>query len=86
MNDLPSGCLWVIAIFVLSAVLGAFGVGSNMSTRSERERLKRGYNDSMPAGMERWESNYIGNRLAEEGYSEKDAKVVREAIHNFNEN
>jgi len=45
-EELPSGCLWVIAIFVLCAVLGAFGVGSKMPEGSDN----RGYNDSVPAG------------------------------------
>ena len=80
-EELPSGCLWVIAIFVLCAVLGAFGVGSKMPEGSDN----RGYNDSVPAGMERWESNYIGNTASENGYSEEDAKKIRDAIHNFNE-
>ena len=43
-----------------------------------------GYNDSVPSGMTRYESNYIGNRLSEEGYSEQEAKEMRGLIHIFN--
>lgn len=42
------------------------------------------YNDTIPTGMAKEESNYIGNRAIEEGYNETEAKQIRDAIHKFN--
>ena len=45
---------------------------------------ERGYNDSVPAGMSRAESNYIGNTAIEHGRNESEAKQIRSAINKFN--
>lgn len=57
---------------------GSYGGGSYGGSSA-------GYNDSVPSGMSRAESNYIGNSLSEQGYSEQEAKEMRELINTFNE-
>lgn len=44
-----------------------------------------GYNNSVPYGMTRGESNYIGNTAIENGYNEDEAKAIRSAVHKFNQ-
>jgi len=62
------------------------GIGSSGSSGgSSYSGSSAGYNDSVPSGMSRAESNYIGNSLSEEGYSEQEAKEMRELINTFNQ-
>lgn len=43
------------------------------------------YNETIPNGMSKEESNYIGNTAKEYGYTdEEDAKKIRHALHQFN--
>ena len=67
-----------IVLLIMIAGLGNGGSSSYSGGSSS-------YNDSVPSGMTQYESNYIGNRLSEEGYSEQEAKEMRELIHAFNE-
>ena len=86
MNDK----LWSVVSYAITLVivgfivLFAFVVGSGGGSSSDYNSDK-GYNDSIPEGMTQYESNYIGNRLSEEGYSEQEAKEMRELIHTFNQ-
>ena len=69
---------------VLLIMIGGLGSGGS-SGGSSYSGSSAGYNDSVPSGMSRAESNYIGNSLSEEGYSEQEAKEMRALIHAFNE-
>ena len=60
-------------------------IAMNNNGSSSYSGSSAGYNDSIPSGMSQYESNYIGNRLSEEGYSEQEAKEMRELIHTFNQ-
>ncbi len=93
-------CLIVFAGSMISQTLngigsgfwsnGSGGSGSRKSTFNANEYWEtsgreRGYNDSVPAGMSRAESNYIGNTAIEHGYNESEAKQIRSAINKFNQ-
>ena len=81
-------CLIVFAGSMLSQTLNGIGKGfwSNGSgSRKSTFNAERGYNDSVPAGMSRAESNYIGNTAIEHGYNESEAKQIRSAINKFNQ-
>lgn len=67
-------------VVIIAAVVGLSGGGSSSYSGGSSS-----YNDSVPSGMTQYESNYIGNRLSEEGYSEQEAKEMRELIHTFNQ-
>ena len=84
MNDkLLSVFSYVITLGIVGLIVFfAFVVGSGGGSSSDYNSDK-GYNDSIPEGMTQYESNYIGNRLSEEGYSEEEAKEMRDLIHKF---
>lgn len=73
--------LFIVGLLIVAAVSGC-GSSSSYSSSYESEV---GYNDSVPTGMSRAESNYIGNTAAQHGYSESEAKQIRDAIHRFNQ-
>jgi hypothetical protein len=75
----------LFAIIGTPIVLVIMIAGLNNSGSSSYSGSSAGYNDSVPSGMTQYESNYIGNRLSEEGYSEQEAKEMRELIHTFNQ-
>jgi len=80
------GSLLFIGIGVPIVILAMIGIGSSGSSGgSSYSGSSAGYNDSVPSGMSRAESNYIGNSLSEEGYSEQEAKEMRELINTFNQ-
>lgn len=73
----------IATVCLLVFVTGITGCGGSDSSYSYS--TEAGYNDSVPSGMSRYESNYIGNTAAENGYSESEAKQIRDAIHKFNQ-
>lgn len=72
--------LGIVGLIVLFAFVVGSGGGSSSDYNSDQ-----GYNDSIPEGMTQYESNYIGNTAAENGYNEEEAKEIRDAIHKFNQ-
>ena len=67
-------------VVIIAAVVGLSGGGSSSYSGGSSS-----YNDSVPSGMTQYESNYIGNTAAENGYNEEEAKEIRDAIHKFNQ-
>lgn len=82
-------CVTVIVplfLLIVVAVAGGREGSSSVSAEQGQSIRKGGYNETIPNGMSKEESNYIGNTAKEYGYTdEEDAKKIRHALHKFNE-
>jgi len=72
------GGLCLLIMFAFGAITESLGSRGYF-------KYEPNYNQSVPAGMSRAESNYIGNTAIENGYNESEAKQIRSAINKFNQ-